>query len=107
RVRETDLAAYAHQDVPFEHLVEVLNPVRSMASHPLFQVMLAFQNNAAPHFELPGLTTKIDQLDTRTAKFDLLLNITEQHDDGVPAGLTGFLEFSVDLFDRGTVEGLA
>ena len=106
RVRETDLAAYAHQDVPFEHLVESLNPVRSMASHPLFQVMLAFQNNAAPHFELPGLTTEIDQLDTRTAKFDLLLNITEQHDDGAPAGLTGFLEFSTDLFDRRTVVGL-
>ncbi|MFI7019624.1 condensation domain-containing protein, partial [Streptomyces sp. NPDC050164] len=107
RVRETDLAAYAHQDVPFEHLVEVLNPVRSMASHPLFQVMLAFQNNAAPHFELPGLATEIDQLNTQTAKFDLLVNITEQHDeDGAPAGLTGFLEFSTDLFDRGTVEGL-
>ncbi|MGW7147491.1 condensation domain-containing protein, partial [Streptomyces sp. NPDC054878] len=107
RVRETDLAAYAHQDVPFEHLVETLNPVRSMASHPLFQVMLAFQNNAAPHFELSGLTTDIDQLDTQTSKFDLLLNITELRDDaGEPAGLSGVLEFSVDLFDRGTVEGL-
>ncbi|MFJ2743683.1 condensation domain-containing protein, partial [Streptomyces sp. NPDC087440] len=98
RVRETDLAAYAHQDVPFEHLVEVLNPVRSMASHPLFQVMLAFQNNAAPHFELPGLATEIDQLDTQTSKFDLLLNVTELRDaDGEPAGLAGVLEFSTDL----------
>ncbi|WP_143064657.1 condensation domain-containing protein, partial [Streptomyces colonosanans] len=101
RVRETDLAAYAHQDVPFEHLVEVLNPVRSMAAHPLFQVMLAFQNNEAPRFEIPGLTTAIQQLSTETSKFDLLLNLTEQHDaDGKPAGLTGFLEFAVDLFDR-------
>ncbi|ATL28462.1 non-ribosomal peptide synthetase [Streptomyces formicae] len=107
RVRETDLAAYAHQDVPFEHLVESLNPARSMASHPLFQVMLAFQNNAAPHFELPGLTTDIDQLGTQTAKFDLLLNITEEHDGaGEPAGLTGVLEFAVDLFDRATAENL-
>ncbi|MFF9350696.1 condensation domain-containing protein, partial [Streptomyces sp. NPDC014734] len=107
RVRETDLAAYAHQDVPFEHLVASLNPVRSMASHPLFQVMLAFQNNAAPHFELPGLTTEIDQFDTGSSKFDLVLNITELRDGGgEAAGLVGVLEFSTDLFDRGTVVGL-
>ncbi|WP_456208248.1 amino acid adenylation domain-containing protein [Streptomyces sp. LZ34] len=107
RVRETDLAAYAHQDVPFEHLVEVLNPTRSMSAHPLFQVMLAFQNNAAPRFALPGISTTIDQLDTQTSKFDLLLNLTEKHyDNGEPAGLTGYLEFAVDLFDRVTVEGL-
>ncbi|WP_311315048.1 non-ribosomal peptide synthetase [Streptomyces naphthomycinicus] len=107
RVRERDLAAYEHQDVPFEHLVEVLNPARSLAAHPLFQVMLAFQNNEAPSFELPALTTVIQQLDTGASKFDLLLNLTEQQSaDGEPAGLTGFLEFAVDLFDRGTVEGL-
>ncbi|MEU6667429.1 condensation domain-containing protein, partial [Streptomyces sp. NPDC046727] len=107
RVREADLAAYAHQDVPFEHLVETLNPARSMAAHPLFQVMLAFQNNEAPRFELPGITTEIEQLDTGASKFDLLLNLTEQHDaDGEPTGLTGFLEYAVDLFDRATVEGL-
>ncbi|MFJ2746357.1 amino acid adenylation domain-containing protein, partial [Streptomyces sp. NPDC087440] len=107
RVRETDLAAYAHQDVPFEHLVEVLNPERSMSRHPLFQVMLAFQNNEQAELRLPQLTLTGEVTETRSSKFDLILNVTElRDDDGEPAGLAGVLEFSVDLFDRGTVEGL-
>ncbi|QPK49500.1 non-ribosomal peptide synthetase [Streptomyces gardneri] len=107
RVRETDLAAYAHQDVPFEHLVEELNPTRSLARHPLFQVMLVLQNNADATLELPGLDARMETVLNGTAKFDLTAAFTETRDgDGKPSGITGALEYAVDLFDRGSVEVL-
>ncbi|MEV7013951.1 amino acid adenylation domain-containing protein [Streptosporangium sp. NPDC051022] len=108
RVREADLAAYAHQDVPFERLVELLNPERSMARHPLFQVMLAFQNNVVPELDLPGLSWTPLPVDLGTAKFDLAVNLAERRTvDDLAGGLTGSLEYAVDLFDRETVELLA
>ncbi len=107
RVRETDLEAFGNQDVPFEHLVEVLNPVRSMSRHPLFQVMLTFQNNAQADFRLPGLSFTGEPTGYGTAKFDLQLSVHEQQDiEGAPAGLVGVFEFATDLFDRVSVEGL-
>ncbi|MFD2012594.1 amino acid adenylation domain-containing protein, partial [Streptomyces narbonensis] len=107
RVRETDLAAYAHQDVPFEHLVEELNPTRSLARHPLFQVMLVLQNNADAVLELPGLDARMETVLNGTAKFDLTAAFTETRDgDGNPSGITGALEYAVDLFDRGSAEAL-
>ncbi|MGW2256074.1 amino acid adenylation domain-containing protein, partial [Kitasatospora sp. NPDC001660] len=107
RVRETDLAAYAHQDVPFERLVEVLNPVRSLARHPLFQVMLAFQNNAEATLDLDGLRATALPVRLSAAKFDLLFSLEETFTaEGGPAGLTGVLEYSADLFDRATAESL-
>ncbi|MFJ8028822.1 amino acid adenylation domain-containing protein, partial [Streptomyces sp. NPDC096311] len=107
RVRETDLAAYANQDVPFEHLVEVLNPTRSLSRHPLFQVMLVLQNNDQADLRLPGLGLKVEQLGTQTSKFDLLLSVGERFGaDGRMLGLEGHLEFATDLFDRGSVERL-
>ncbi|WP_308020073.1 condensation domain-containing protein, partial [Streptomyces sp. SP2-10] len=107
RVRETDLAAYAHQDVPFEHLVEALNPARSMSRHPLFQVMLALQNTAPAELHLSGITLTGESAHATVAKFDLSLTLREQHDpDGEPAGLTGALEFATDLFDASTAHRL-
>ncbi|MEU0179538.1 amino acid adenylation domain-containing protein, partial [Streptomyces massasporeus] len=107
RVRETDLAAYAHQDVPFERLVEVLNPARSLSRHPLFQVMLAFQNNAEATLDLDGPRTEVVPLTLTAAKFDLLFSLQETFTaDGGPAGLDGVVEYSADLFDRATVEAI-
>ncbi|MEV0688541.1 amino acid adenylation domain-containing protein, partial [Nocardia sp. NPDC050378] len=106
RVRQWDLEAYAHQDVPFEHLVEVLNPVRSMAHHPLFQVMLALQNAPVGSFEFPGLGAELEPVSVGASRFDLSLHLIETHSgDGSPAGLGGFVEYSTDLFDRSTIAG--
>nr|AGS49328.1 long-chain-fatty-acid--CoA ligase [uncultured bacterium esnapd2] len=112
RVRETNLAAYANQDVPFERLVEVLNPQRSLARHPLFQVMVQL-NNAGQYgafetvHDLPGMTATLQSPDTGVARFDLLFGFTERTvPDGTPAGLRGGLEFATDLFDRATADAL-
>ncbi|GAA3353933.1 hypothetical protein GCM10017744_009480 [Streptomyces antimycoticus] len=109
RVRTRNLAAYAHQDLPFERLVEVLNPERSLARHPLFQVLLAFNNTDTAATDqavadMPDLTVSPMAADTGVGKFDLSFAFTEQpHGAG---GLLGVLEYSTDLFDRDTVETL-
>ncbi|WRZ89701.1 amino acid adenylation domain-containing protein [Streptomyces sp. NBC_01007] len=105
RTRETDLAAYSHQDVPFERLVEILNPERSLARNPLFQVMLVMHSNVAPAFELPGLSAVTEDLTKDVTSFDLTFNFYEVTDDaGEPAGLDGFLEYRTDLSDVSTAE---
>ncbi|MGH3688082.1 MAG: condensation domain-containing protein, partial [Pseudonocardiaceae bacterium] len=107
RVRETALAAYAHQDVPFEYLVEVLNPTRSLARNPLFQVLLAVQNAPEANFELPGLQVDAMPAPTGTAKFDLGFSLWEQRGvDGVAEGIEGIVEYASDLFDPATVEAI-
>ncbi|MEU9609746.1 amino acid adenylation domain-containing protein, partial [Streptomyces sp. NPDC048057] len=107
RVRESDLNAHTHQDVPFERLVEVLQPTRSMARHPLFQVMLSMDNNSSAELELPGLTVAPFDFDERAAKFDLTLHATETHTTtGTPTGIQGELEYSTDLFDHTTAQTL-
>ncbi|MFH8388047.1 AMP-binding protein, partial [Kitasatospora sp. NPDC018058] len=103
RVREADLAAYAHQDVPFEHLVEALKPARSLAHHPLFQVMLASEDMDSVRVELAGLTVGQHGVGTGTAKFDLSFAYSERRAaDGSPAGIDCRLEYSTELFDRAT-----
>ncbi|WP_026314149.1 non-ribosomal peptide synthetase [Actinomadura flavalba] len=103
RVKDADLAAYAHQDLPFERLVEVLNPARSMARHPLFQVALSFQNNPEATLELDGLTGGPENLPLGTAKYDLSLYLEERAEGGIDAGL----EYALDLFDADTAQTLA
>jgi amino acid adenylation domain-containing protein len=108
RVRDADLVAFEHQDVPFERLVEEVNRVRRTASHPLFQVMLALQDNAEARLALPGL--EVEFLDVRTGmvRHDLIWRLTETPwDGGDPRGVVGELEFATDLFDPATAEGLA
>ncbi|MGV9639585.1 amino acid adenylation domain-containing protein, partial [Nocardia rhamnosiphila] len=104
--RETDIAAFAHADVPFERLVEVLNPARSTARHPLFQVGLTFQNLAESSLELPGLTVSGVEIDTEISQFDLNLIVNDSYDlTGEPEGLAGYLTYASALFDHATVQG--
>jgi amino acid adenylation domain-containing protein/thioester reductase-like protein len=102
RVQATTRGAYAHQDLPFERLVEELQPARHLSYTPLFQVMLVLQNAPMPPLVLPGLTLSFLDLDPGTAKFDLLLNVTET----AGGGIEGALEYSTDLFDRDRIERL-
>ncbi|MEV6773797.1 amino acid adenylation domain-containing protein [Nocardia sp. NPDC051030] len=108
RQRETDVQAFAHADVPFERLVEVLNPVRSTARHPLFQVGLSFQNLAPVSMELPGLTVTGLTTDRQLSQFDLHLIMADAYDaQGAPSGIGGVLTYAADLFDESTVQGFA
>ncbi len=101
-VREDTLGAYAHQDVPFEMLVEALAPARSLAHSPLFQVVLALQNAAPPVLDLAGLRLELLPAGGSTAKFDLTLALVPGR-----SGLAGLFEYSRDLFDHTTAMRLA
>ncbi len=99
RVWSTALDAYANQDVPFERLVEAIRPDRDPGRHPLFQVMLAYQNVPQAGLTLEGLGVEPVSVDHDTAKFDLLLTLTE-----LDHAATGWLEYSSDLFDAASAE---
>nr|WP_068279790.1 non-ribosomal peptide synthetase [Aldersonia kunmingensis] len=107
-VRGVDLAAFGHADVPFERLVEVLNPTRSQARHPLFQVMLSFQGATSTTFELPGLTVSGVEMPSSLAKFDLQLTLSELPGNAdEPGGMVAELSYARDLFDDKTMATFA
>jgi amino acid adenylation domain-containing protein len=98
RVREVALGAYAHQDLPFEQLVEALQPERSLSYTPLFQVMFALDEKSVPSMELPDLTFSSFSFETGTTKFDLTLSM-----ENTASGLIGGWEYNSDLFDAATI----
>jgi amino acid adenylation domain-containing protein/non-ribosomal peptide synthase protein (TIGR01720 family) len=102
RVKEASLFAYAHQDVPFERLVEELRPKRDLSRAPIFQVMFILQNTPLPPLDLGTLHLSPAQTDAGAAKFDLTLELTEGRD-----ALSGALTYDSDLFDAATIERLA
>ena len=105
QVRERSLAAYEHQDVPFEALVERLNPARSLTHHPLVQAMLAWQNTASLRLTVADLEVTSMPVETRTAAMDLAFYLGERFTEaGEPAGIGGRVEFRTDVFDEETIE---
>jgi hypothetical protein len=98
RVRGASLDAYAHQDLPFEKLVDRLDPERSLGHTPLFQVMFVMQNAPMTRLELSGLSWSEYTVHNGTAAFDITLSLEE-----VEQGLAGFIDYSEDLFDAGTI----
>ncbi|MFO7166181.1 MAG: amino acid adenylation domain-containing protein, partial [Mycolicibacterium hassiacum] len=113
QVRRRSLAAFEHQDVPFEVLIEQINPARSMAHHPLVQVLLAWQNFAAagqaaiPDLSLGDVEVSGLPIETRTARMDLSFSLAERWtDSGEPGGIGGMVEYRTDVFDHSTIESL-
>ena len=99
RVREEVVNVVAHQDLPFERLVDELHLPRDLSRNPLFQVMLIFQNHRFSKLELLGVSSEPIEIDPGTSKFDLTLSLAEREHN-----LIGFFEYSTDLFDHSTIE---
>ncbi|KAA0021323.1 non-ribosomal peptide synthetase [Antrihabitans cavernicola] len=107
-VRGNDLDAFENADIPFERLVEVLNPTRSTSHHPLFQVMLSVQNQVPTAVELPGLQVEAAEIDSAVAKFDMQFTLTESYtDDRSADGIGVMIDYATDLFDHETAEQVA
>ncbi|MEG4485051.1 amino acid adenylation domain-containing protein [Microcoleus sp. D2_18a_B4] len=101
-VREVALGAYNHQDLPFEKLVEILQPERDLSHNPLFQVLFSLQNVPSSQIKLPGVTLSSLEIERKTARFDLALDLEEGLE-----GINGTLEYSQDLFDASTARRIA
>ena len=102
RVRQACLGAYAHQELPFERLVEELHPRRDLSRSPIFQVSFIFQNIAMPDFDVAGLKLEPFDVESATARFDLELQVFDR-----PDGMTGWFEYNSDLFDAATVDRMS
>ncbi|MEV0947914.1 amino acid adenylation domain-containing protein [Rhodococcus sp. NPDC049939] len=108
QARDVDLGAFTHAEVPFEKVVEALDPPRSTAHTPLFQVLLEFQNVRQPDLALPEVRVSGIDLGARIARFDLQLTLAEEYgEDGSPRGINAGFTYSTDLFDAATVARLA
>nr|WP_236694277.1 non-ribosomal peptide synthetase [Mycolicibacterium obuense] len=112
QVRQRSLAAFDHQDVPFEVLVERLNPARNLTHHPVIQVMVAWQNvlgqNASAMTALGDLQITPVTMDTHTARMDLVFHLAEHWDaDGAAAGIAGIVEYRTDVYDHQTIAAMA
>ena len=101
-MRETVLDAFAHADLPFEMLVDAIQPQRDLSHTPLFQAAFSLQNTPMPRAELPGLSLQAINVDRGTAQFDMLLTLAQ-----TPEGLAAAWEYNTDLFDRSTIERMA
>jgi amino acid adenylation domain-containing protein len=97
QVKETTLGAYAHQDVPFEKLVEELKPERDQSRTPLVQAVFGLQNAPLPELKLPGLKLRAIETESQTSKFDLTMSVAE-----TPAGFSMWLEYNTDLYEAAT-----
>ncbi|WP_460972598.1 amino acid adenylation domain-containing protein, partial [Prescottella soli] len=106
-VRASDLEAFTHADVPFERLVEVLSPARSQARHPLFQVVLSYQNMDRTELVLGDLTVAGVDFDAAVAKFDLAVTLAESESESGTGGLDVDLTYATDLFDESTMRTFA
>ncbi|MCU1716788.1 amino acid adenylation domain-containing protein [Pseudomonas sp. 5P_3.1_Bac2] len=105
QLREYSLRAYANQDVPFDRVVEALNPVRSQSRHPLFQVMLVLQNNSHERVDFPDLQVRAEPIGFSPAKFDLTCNFDERLDaHGKVIALEAQVDYASELYDHATIE---
>lgn len=98
RVRDVAVGVYSHQELPFEKLVEVIQPERNTSHTVIFQVLFALQNTAIPELKMPGLDVKLTNIESGNVRFDLTMHMTEW-----PEGLTGLLEYSTALFNATTI----
>src|SRR5690606_10395742 len=105
-VRAADVRAFAHAELPFERLVDELDPMRSQAHSPIVQTLLTYEHHEPTVLRLPGLEVSAYPIDNRVAQFDLALELSEQAEAGTTV-LRGVLRYATDLFDRSTAHSVA